>query len=280
MKNIKLTAVCMLSLLCVTSFAEIKIVEPAAKKISLISNTKRIISGTAPADTALTISCGKIEVKTKSSSNGNWQAEFPFKTPGNNLDFTVASAQEKAIIKVNVIDKANCTKINYAKDKKYTISKQNTNGKHPFLNKPTALTLTDGKTKIYYNQNKTLKDQVCWQYKNTGAVTIIIDLQKSVEINDLRIHGMFVKGYYGISAPQKITIQTSVAGKQWKSFAEWLNPPAKRADGKRGCHFTWQGATGLATARFIKISFINDKYDKYNQVISIDEIQVLGYIKE
>ena len=278
MKNNKLTTICMLSLFCVISFAEIKIIEPAAKKISLISNTKRIISGTAPANTALTISCGKIEIKTKSSSNGKWQAEFPFKTPGSNLDFIVASTTEKASIKVNIIDKDNCSKINYAKGRKYTIKSQAPKGKSPYIsNKPTALNLTDGKIKKYYNQNKTLNDEVCWKFKNAGSVTINIDLQKSVTINEVKIHAMFVNGYYTLSAPQKIIIQTSVNGKLWEKFAEWTNPPAKLADGKRGCHFTWQGAIGSAEARFVKVILTNEKYNQYNQSISIDEIQVLGY---
>lgn len=268
----------MASLFCFTSFAEIKIQLPAAKKISLISNTKRTIIGTAPANTPLTISCGKIEVKTKSNSKGKWQAEFPFKTSGSDLDFTVASAQEKATIKVNVIDKDNCVKINYAKDKKYTILTQSAKGKKPFIsNKPAALNLTDGKIKIYYNQNKTLNNELCLQFKNPGSVTIAIDLQKSVEINEVKVHAMFVKGYYTLSAPQKITIQTSVNGKQWKVFKEWTNPPAKHADGKRGCHFTWQGATGATKAHFVKITLTNDKHNQYNQAISVDEIQVLGY---
>lgn len=278
MKIIKFTTICMASLFYITSFAEIKILEPAAKKISLISNTKRTISGTAPANTALTINCGKIEVKTKSNSKGKWQAEFPFKTSASNLDFTVASTQEKATIKVNVIDKDNCAKINYAKDKKYIISAQSTNSKRPFIsNKPTALNLTDGKIKKYYNQNKTLNDEVCWKFKNAGSVTINIDLEKNIEINEVKIHAMFVKGYYTLSAPQKITIQTSVNGKQWKEFKEWTNPPAKLADGKQGCHFTWQSAVGTAKTRFVKISLINDEYNQYNQAISVDEIQVLGY---
>ena len=278
MKIIKLTTICIISIFCITSFAEIKIQEPVANKISLISNTKRIISGTAPANTALTISCGKIEIKTKSSSNGNWQAEFPFKTPGNNLDFTVASTKEKAAIKVNVIDKDNCSKINYAKGRRYSIKSQTTKGKSPYIsNNPTALNLTDGKIKKYYNQNKTLNDEVCWKFKNAGSVTINIDLQKSVTINEVKIHAMFVNGYYTLSAPQKIIIQTSVNGKQWEKFAEWTNPPAKLADGKRGCHFSWQKITGAEDTRFVKIVLKNNKYDKYNQVISLDEIEVIGY---
>ncbi len=272
---------CLISSFCLTSLAEIKILKPAGKRLQIPVNTKLSIQGTAKANTALTISCGKIEVKTKSDSKGKWQIEFPFKTAGWNLDFTIAGNNEATTIKANVMKPGDYFKTNYAKGKKYNFAYTGKNGKVPVIsNKPAALNLTDGKIKKYYNQNKTLNDEVCWKFKNAGKITITIDLQKSVTINEIKIHAMFIKGYYTLSAPQKITIKTSTSGKHWGNFAEWTNPPAKHADGKRGCHFSWQGASRPTEARYVKVSLTNDEYNQYNQAISVDEIQVLGYTRK
>ena len=274
MRITKIITLAMAGLLGLTAFAEIKIQAPAAKKITIISGAKRLISGTAPANTVLTVSCGKIEVKTKSDATGKWKVEFPFDTAGSNLDFTVTGGNDKTGIKADVLDAEKISKVNYARDKKYAVSTHNTKGN---VAKQIPSILTDGKTKVFYNQGKTLVDEACWKFKNSGSISITIDMQKKVEVNEVRVHAVFVKGYYGLSAPQDIIIQTSIDGTNWKTFGHWTNPPAEAADGKRGCHFSWQKTTGTEEGRFVKIILKNNKYDKYNQVVSLDEIEILGY---
>jgi hypothetical protein len=274
MTIIKLIIICITTLFCITSIAKIKILEPAAKKISLCSNTKRLISGTAPSNTALTISCGTIAVITRSNASGKWQVEFPFRTLGDNLDLTVTGGNEKSAIKVDVLNAEKIIKINHASNKKYTVS---THVAERNTAEQSSSILTDGKTKAYYNQGKTLTNEACWKFKTAGSITITIDLEKKVKVNEVRVHAVFVKGYYTLNAPQEIIVQTSIDGKKWKKFGKLTNPPAELSDGKRGCHFSWQKTTGTDEAHFIKVILKNKKYDKYNQIISLDEIEVLEY---